>query len=100
MTVTPPLPSRAPSAPCHVHTRIQIREPDFCTYTFVIYVPQLCELPYYRPRPKPGAGGAGAGAGVGAGGGAGVGGSGSSGSGSGSGSNSGGGSAKRRRGRT
>eukprot|EP00198_Chlamydomonas_reinhardtii_P011586 XP_001700923.1 predicted protein [Chlamydomonas reinhardtii] len=77
-----------------------IREPDFCTYTFVIYVPQLCELPYYRPRPKPGAGGAGAGAGVGAGGGAGVGGSGSSGSGSGSGSNSGGGSAKRRRGRT
>ncbi len=40
------------------NTYMLIREPDFCTYVYVIYVPQLCKLEYYKPRPKEGAAGA------------------------------------------
>ncbi|KAG2496044.1 hypothetical protein HYH03_005965 [Edaphochlamys debaryana] len=35
-------------------TYMLIREPDFCTYTFVVYTPALCALDYYKPRPRPG----------------------------------------------
>ncbi|KXZ53821.1 hypothetical protein GPECTOR_6g739 [Gonium pectorale] len=52
------------------NTYMLVREPDFCTYTFVIFVPELCALDYYKPRPKgqtgkvqAAAGGPGAGAG-------------------------------------
>lgn len=30
--------------------RILIREPDFCHYVFIIYVPQLCDMPFYAAR--------------------------------------------------
>lgn len=28
-----------------------VREPDFCSYIFVLYVPALCELPEFYPVP-------------------------------------------------
>lgn len=28
-----------------------VREPDFCSYIFVLYSPALCELEAYQPFP-------------------------------------------------
>jgi hypothetical protein len=31
-------------------TYMLVREPDFCSYVFVVFTPSLCGLEYYKPR--------------------------------------------------
>lgn len=47
-----------------------VREPDFCSYVFVIYVPELCTFKRFMPQPLSQEPGAGQAAGAGGGGGA------------------------------
>jgi hypothetical protein len=34
-----------------------VREPDFCTYVFVVYSPALCTVQQFAPRARKGGGG-------------------------------------------
>jgi len=32
--------------------RFLVREPDFCSYVYVIYSPALCAVAHYQPQPR------------------------------------------------